>query len=244
MTMKTKRRGMLVVLMALAGVLTMGSVALAQETNSSAVDVLATVPTAPTPEDIDGLVFMVEEEKLTRDVYQGLYEVWGEQIFENIARSEQTHMDAIGRLLERYDIESPVADEAGVFANPELQALYDDLMETGSQSLADALLVGAAIEEIDILDLEEYLAETALWDIQRVYENLLRGSQNHLRAFVRELEVETGEVYEPQYMSQEAYDEILNGSAGNGGWGGRAGNGPGSGRSGGSRPGGRRGRTL
>jgi hypothetical protein len=230
MTMKTKRRGMLVVLMALAGVLTMGSVALAQETNSSAVDVLAAVPGYPKVEEIDGLVFMVEEEKLARDVYEGLYEVWGELIFKNITRSEQTHMDALGRLLERYDIESPVADEAGVFANPELQTLYDDLMATGSQSLADALLVGAAIEEIDILDLEEYLAETEQWDIQRVYENLLRGSNNHLRAFVRELEAETGEVYEPQYMSQTAYDAIIDGSAGNGANGGRGGNGAGGGR--------------
>ena len=237
--MKTKRRGMLVVLMALAGVLTMGSVAMAQETNSSAVDVAAAVPGDPTPEEIAGLVFMVEEEKLARDVYQGLYEVWGEQIFENIAGSEQAHMDAVGRRLEHYAIESPVADEAGVFANPDLQALYNDLMATGSQSLADALLVGAAIEEIDILDLEEYLAETELWDIQRVYENLLRGSQNHLRAFVKELEAETGEVYEPQYMGQEAYDEIINALAGNGGRGGRGSGGSGSG---GGQPTGGRGR--
>jgi len=239
--MKTKRRGMLVVLMALAGVLSLGSVALAEETSNSAVDMRAVVPGDPSQEEIDGLVFMVEEEKLARDVYQGLHEEWGEQIFENIAGSEQAHMDALGRLLERYDIESPVADEVGVFANPELQALYDELMETGSQSLADALLVGAAIEEIDILDLEEYLAETELRDIQRVYENLLRGSQNHLRAFVKELEAETGEVYAPQYMGQEAYDEILDAPAGNGGRGGRGSGGSGNG---GGRKSGGRGRNL
>ena len=57
-------------------------------------------------------------------------------------------------------------------------------MAQGSQSVAEALKVGAAIEEIDILDLEERLAETGNAAIERVYSNLLAGSKNHLRAFV------------------------------------------------------------
>ncbi len=75
-----------------------------------------------------------------------------------------------------------------MFSNPDLQALYDQLIAQGSQSLQDAFLVGAAIEEIDILDLEERIAQTDKADIQLVYQSLLQGSENHLRAFVRVME--------------------------------------------------------
>ncbi len=48
-----------------------------------------------------------------------------------------------------------------------------------------ALKVGIGIEELDIADLEEYISGTDNADLRRVYANLLRGSENHLRAFER-----------------------------------------------------------
>lgn len=182
------------------------------------------VPTTLTPGEIAGLTFMREEEKLARDVYLTLNEAWNLQVFGNIARSEQTHMDAIGTLLTRYGIADPAAGNGvGEFTNPDLQALYDQLVAQGDQSLANALRVGAAIEEIDIRDLIEELAAVEHSDIQRVYERLEQGSENHLRAFVSTLERQTGETYEPQYLDQTTYDEIINGSSGQGGRGQRRG---------------------
>jgi hypothetical protein len=178
---------------------------------------LASVDSPLTAAEIDGLKYMREEEKLARDVYQTLYAEWGQRVFSNIARSEQTHMDAVGTLLDRYDIADPAAGNApGEFTNPDLQALYDQLVDTGSQSLADALKVGLAIEEIDIADLVEELEAVAHSDIQRVYQSLKQGSENHLRAFATTLERQTGESYEPQYMDQESYDGILGASQGQG----------------------------
>jgi len=175
-----------------------------------------------TQAEIDSLIFMREEEKLARDVYLALYDIWGLSIFQNIANSEQSHMDAVGNLLAAFKLPDPAdSSPAGVFTNTDLQGLYDELIELGEQSLADALKVGAAIEEIDILDLEESLEITEDSSIQRVYENLLKGSKNHLRAFTSTLETQTGEVYTPQYMSEDAYDSII---AGNN-KGGRQGNG-------------------
>ncbi len=168
---------------------------------------------------------MREEEKLARDVYLTLYDVWGLDIFWQIAGSEQTHMDAVGGLIDRYGLDDPADGQGiGMFTDPALQALYDQLVEQGSQSLADGLRVGAAIEEIDILDLDRYLAQTSASDVRRVYENLTRGSSNHLRAFVSTLEGETGEVYQPQYLDPTAYADIVNGEMGHGGPG-RGGNG-------------------
>lgn len=161
-------------------------------------------------EEIEGLVFMREEEKLARDVYRALYEIWGLRIFQNISSSEQVHTDAVKNLLFRYGIEDPMStDQIGVFVNPDLQALYDQLVGQGSQSLGEALKVGAAIEEIDILDLETQLAATDNPDILEVYGRLLSGSENHLRAFTSTLAKQTGETYEPQYMSGEAYQSIV-----------------------------------
>jgi hypothetical protein len=161
--------------------------------------------------EIEGLLFMREEEKLARDVYLTLYEIWQQNTFNNISRSEQAHTDEIKVLLDQYGLEDPMSnDEIGVFENADLQALYDELIELGSQSLGDALRVGAAIEEIDILDLQDSIEQSTHLDIQLVYENLIKGSRNHLRSFVSVLEKKTGEIYEPQYLSPEAYADIIN----------------------------------
>jgi hypothetical protein len=167
-------------------------------------------PGALSEAEIEGILYMREEEKLARDVYLALYQKWGQPSFQNIANSEQTHTEAVLALIERYSLADPAADlPAGVFANATLQALYDQLVAEGSQSLASALRVGAAIEEIDILDLEKHVAQTDQADIQTVYEDLLSGSYNHLRAFVSTLNRQTGEIYQPQHLDQAAYDVIV-----------------------------------
>ena len=160
-------------------------------------------------EEIDGLILMREEEKLARDVYNTLGEKWGMQIFTNIAKSEQTHTDAIKVLLDRYEIEDPVKnDSVGVFTSLELNGLYQNLLEQGNLSLLDALTVGAIVEELDIKDLNELSAKTDNADIITTYNNLNKGSRNHLRAFMRLIKNNNGS-YIPQYISQTEFDDII-----------------------------------
>ena len=170
-----------------------------------------------TEQEIEGLLFMREEEKLARDVYLTFDEFYIElAIFENIAESEQRHMDAIKNLLDKYGLDDPTEGmDIGEFTNQELQNLYYQLIEEGEQSLNDALTVGGKIEEIDIIDLKNYIEQTDKTDLERVYSNLLKGSKNHLRAFVKELKKQ-GVTYEPFYLSQEEFDEIINDNNGNG----------------------------
>ncbi len=142
------------------------------------------VPGTLSDEEAASLLFMREEEKLAHDVYVTLYDQWGLRVFSNIAASEQKHTDAVAALLEAYGLEDPTAGNGvGEFTNPALQALYDELVAQGSVSAAEALKVGVAIEELDISDLEQRIAETDNADIQLLYSNLLAGSENHLRAF-------------------------------------------------------------
>ena len=160
-------------------------------------------------EETAALLYMREEEKLAHDVYITLYEQWGLPLFQNISRSEQAHADSIKTLIDRYGLTDPASSTVGVFTDPALQALYTDLVARGSQSLAEALKVGAAIEEIDILDLQADLAQADNADIVQVFNNLLKGSYNHLRAFVSNLQNQTGETYVPQYLTAEVYQQII-----------------------------------
>lgn len=169
-----------------------------------------------TKEEQDGLLFMREEEKLAHDIYTAMAQKWNINIFQNIAQSETAHLEAVKTVLSAYQVSDPAAAlPAGQFSIPELQALYTHLIARGSQSLAEALKVGAAIEETDIRDLKEKLFETDKADIRQVYENLLQGSYNHLRSFVSVLQQQTGDVYTPQYLTSEEYQLILNVSSGN-----------------------------
>ena len=158
--------------------------------------------------EIESLLFMREEEKMARDVYLTLYDLWNEEIFNNIASSEQEHMDAIKSLLDKYDLVDPVIDSIGVFSDPELQELYIKLVERGEKSAMEALHVGGLIEEVDMQDIKEAIDEAEHEDIIAVYEELLKGSRNHLRSFVGKIEDE-GIVYEAQVLSQEEVDEIV-----------------------------------
>jgi hypothetical protein len=141
-----------------------------------------------TQAEIDGLTYMREEEKLARDAYLTLYAKWHLSIFSNIASSEVMHMSRIKDVLDRYGLPDPAAGQAvGEFTNPILQQLYNDLMVQGSQSSTEALKVGVTIEEVDIQDLETYIASTNKTDILQVYNNLLNASYHHLSAFNNQL---------------------------------------------------------
>jgi len=137
----------------------------------------------------EGLIFMIEEEKVARDVYLHLAEKWNDRVFSNIAKAEQKHMNAVERLAKRYGVTVPsTLTEEGIFLDERLQKMYNDLIVKGEKSLRDAYLVGVLVEETDIDDLENLLDdETISSSAKQIYSNLLRGSQNHLRAFNRRL---------------------------------------------------------
>jgi hypothetical protein len=139
-------------------------------------------------EEAATLSFMREEEKLARDVYQVMFDTWGATIFENIAASEQRHMDALLNLLAKYNLPDPALGPGAFSPGSGLQEIYDGLITLGSQSLESAMQVGVMIEVLDIHDLQEAMAGTTRTDLLNVYGNLLSGSENHLAAFTAHLE--------------------------------------------------------
>ncbi|BDQ33484.1 DUF2202 domain-containing protein [Pseudodesulfovibrio portus] len=146
----------------------------------------------------EGLAFMFEEEKLARDVYAAMDTAWNDRIFSNIASSEQQHMDSIRTLLVKYGLPVP-ADTPGQFDDPLIRELFEELTGAGRKSLTDGLRVGATIEDLDIADLKSRLADADNRDIRVVYQNLMKGSRNHLRSFSARLDA-AGAPYEARHL--------------------------------------------
>ncbi|MFZ9673848.1 MAG: DUF2202 domain-containing protein [Flavobacteriaceae bacterium] len=160
--------------------------------------------------EISGLMHLREEEKLAQDVYLFLYQKYGTNIFNNIGQSESTHMAAVESLIEKYDLIDPVdTNGPGVLENQELQELYNSLVDQGSESLLAAYQVGAAIEDLDLYDLAQMLAQVVNQDITQVYENLSKGSRNHMRSFFGKINGE-GATYTSQFIDQALLEAIVN----------------------------------
>ena len=201
--MKIRSKATAVTAAALGGALIVGAGAFALSTvlvSSGTEKITVSAPTAA-PEESQGtatpavqpqsidqmLVYLAEEEKLAHDVYAVLGDMWGDQIFTNIQSSEVSHQDQVSTLLSTHGISDPRSSEVGVFTNAELQALYDQLIAQGSQSVTEAYKVGVLIEETDIADLQESIAATSDPVILSTLNRLLSASQNHLKAFSRKI---------------------------------------------------------
>ena len=161
-----------------------------------------------TETELASLLKMKEEEKLARDVYTVLAQKWGSQIFTNISKAENNHLNAIVLLLSNYGSTETAIGEAGVFADAAVRTLYNDLVAKASASIEEAYKTGALIEDMDIKDLTAALGTTSNENVILVFENLEKGSRNHLRAFNRQLTT-LGIVYTPVYITQTDYDQIV-----------------------------------
>ena len=157
--------------------------------------------------DIEALLFMLEEEKLARDTYEFLDSEWGLIQFANIKISEQSHMDAIITLLERSKTPFTILPY-GEFEDDHLQDYYNQFVENGQLSQANALQIGATIEDLDIVDLQEFINDAESPSVIKVFESLKCGSGNHLRSFVSSIEL-LGDTYTIQFLTEEEYNLII-----------------------------------
>jgi|WetSurMetagenome_2_1015567.scaffolds.fasta_scaffold04153_9 hypothetical protein len=158
--------------------------------------------------ELNILLKIKEEEKLARDVYTTLNLKWNNNVFSNISIAENTHMNAILFLLQTYGTDYTQVLEPGKFTNPTFLTLYTDLVTKGSVSLEEAWKVGALIEEMDITDLAGSVDQVTDESIIIVFENLEKGSRNHLRAFTRQLTL-LGLTYNPVFLSTDEYNQII-----------------------------------
>ena len=147
------------------------------------------------------IAFMWNEEKMAKDLYLELNEIYPTQQLENIAiKSETMHQALVEDLVQRYDLnitnlvdykenyseEELRAFAPGEFGVQEIQDLYDALYAEGTLSQQAALEVGCKVEVTDVNDLLDEISiaeEVNAQDVIAVWNVLLNGSYNHYWAF-------------------------------------------------------------
>lgn len=134
--------------------------------------------------EVESLLYMIEEEKMVRDLYDALYELTGIESFDTISNSEQKHYDKLLEVALKAGVDTTsISDEAGVYVNSEIQDLYTTLLAQGSLSPEDAVAVGILIEEGEIADLQSTIESADVTILGQVYSRFLDASQNHLAEF-------------------------------------------------------------
>ena len=159
------------------------------------------------------LLFLREEEKLARDIYIYAYNKYQNTVFNSISQSEQKHMDNVLSILNQYSISDPASTQLGVFNNAALQSLYNQLKSQVDISAPESLKVGATIEELDINDIDDFIANTSNSKVLNMYDKLNCGSKNHIRSFTDQLKA-VGITFVPQFITLEEYNTILNSPSG------------------------------
>ena len=155
------------------------------------------------------LIFTYQEEKVAYDFYTAMFAKWNEKVFENISSAEKTHMEHVQSLMTELGISNDgISGSAGEFSNKDLQSEYDLLMKTGGYSFTDALIAAARYEEQDISDLKKFISASANEKVQTLFGCLGKASENHVRAFVKNLKRE-GINFKPTILSQDEFNAIL-----------------------------------
>jgi hypothetical protein len=162
---------------------------------SQASTITSSAPSAATDSSVaSALTFSREEERMARDLYAALADTYdGARPFSMVTISEDRHFDAVGVLLDRYDVTDPSAGKAaGTYADPAIQKLYDGWLAEGRTSLEDAYRVGVELEQRDIADLDKSIAADLPADVDTVLGRLLQGSKHHLAAYQRAVDGDLG----------------------------------------------------
>jgi hypothetical protein len=159
--------------------------------------------------EINGIKHIYEVEKVARDVYKNFYDKWATPVQSVVSGSEQNHMDIMKVIIDKYKLGDPAKGNGyGKFSTSELQALYNDLLGRGSSSEINALSTSAAIEEFDILEIRKNVTNGNSDEVVSAYQQLMTGSENHLRIFAAKLKEKAVE-YKPQYLTQQEYNQII-----------------------------------
>lgn len=141
--------------------------------NASSVDFGAAGAAADKEYTLEEMLqYAIEDEFLAQAEYEIIMEKYGTiRPFSNIIKAESRHISALLPLFEKYDLDVPVndADERVVVPG----------------SLSEIFSIGVEAEINNIEMYEGFLEEDLPDDVEFVFENLMRASENHLKAFER-----------------------------------------------------------
>ncbi len=157
------------------------------------------------------LIRLYEEEVLAHDLYVALGKVHPDIMpLRNIPRSELMHRNAMAAVLKADGISLPKPPAGRRFVSAGLDETFATWLAEGIKTEADACRVGVRLEEYDIKDLRK--AQLDFPAHKDVFAQLEAASNNHLRAFHRNLTARGG-VYLSEALPAAGIQAILDGSS-------------------------------
>lgn len=119
---------------------------------------------------VDMLMYAAQDEYIARAEYAAIIEEFNvSRPYTNIMRSEESHLDSLRGIYETYRIEFPTDTSKEQLVIP--------------TSLLEAAKVGVQAEIDNIAMYEKFLSYDLPEDIENVFNALMKGSINHLKAF-------------------------------------------------------------
>lgn len=155
------------------------------------------------------LIRLYEDEILAHDLYAALGKVHPDiRPFQNIPHSEKRHREVMAEILEQEGIAIPKAPKGRRFVTEGLDRTFRQWLREGRRSEIDACRVGVRLEDHDIAELRA--AQTAFPAHRAALANLEAASNNHLRAFHRNLTSRGGE-YQAEALPAADLSAIVEG---------------------------------
>jgi hypothetical protein len=126
---------------------------------------------------------LYEVQLFAKDIYDIAYAQWGLELFNTTANTQNFNTEILKLILDNYNIEYNATPEAGVYANSDIQALFDEYNTTVSTSINDALSASILIEEKLNSDISTYIENNISTDVDVVYGIINKTTSKHISSF-------------------------------------------------------------
>ena len=155
--------------------------------------------------EITAITQLIGKEKIAKEVYENFYQQYKNNLFGNIAKRKQKHIDIWKNILAKQNIS---VDENDAVAEPE--NLKNQFISEGIDEIS-ALKIALKIEELNLNDIYTVRRNSSKSAIREAANGVECGTKNHLFVFYRALK-EKHENYTHQYISGKKFNNIVNGA--------------------------------
>ena len=164
------------------------------------------------------LLFILEEEKMIRDLSYNFSDKYEDKIFEDIYKAENSHIDPVQKIVRDYNLDDPSSKkDVGEFHNPQIRMIYDELLKQGQKDKVSAYKALLQALERNISNLNENIDKTDKDGILFLFRNLRRSSKNHMKSLLNKINSQ-GENYQPAHLSKPKLNSIKESEIDSGTW--------------------------
>ncbi|QEN03178.1 DUF2202 domain-containing protein [Thiospirochaeta perfilievii] len=158
----------------------------------------------------DGLIWLLESTKLSKDIYNDLHEIWNIQLFSSIELVEDRDYKSIEKLLDKYLIKNPIKSiKKGEYSSPYISKLYSDFSQKYDDSEYEALRIAATLEDLMISDINDLLETSTNEEFINLFTTLRYSAISHIRGINNLMKKKYKVEYQAQFLSILELKNIL-----------------------------------